>query len=114
MSRRRWPLIEDVTADFMHLRLYGDKELHASGYDDRALAHWAQRIDLCRHWRQVSDANVASKRSTPKRARRDIYCYFDNDMKAHAPYDAARLAALLGEAPVLDAKARFPASKSDR
>jgi len=98
----------------MHLRLHGDKELHASGYDDRALAHWAQRIDLCRHWRQVSDANVASKRSTPKRARRDIYCYFDNDMKVHAPYDAARLAALLNEPSALDAKGRFPQNSSNQ
>jgi uncharacterized protein YecE (DUF72 family) len=24
-----------------------------------------------------------------------VYCYFDNDVKVHAPYDAARLARLL-------------------
>ena len=27
---------------------------------------------------------------------RDIYCYFDNDAKVHAPFDAERLAARLG------------------
>ena len=32
----------------------------------------------------------------PRAARRDVYCYFDNDVKVHAPYDAARLAARLG------------------
>jgi hypothetical protein len=25
-----------------------------------------------------------------------VFCYFDNDVKVHAPYDAARLAARLG------------------
>jgi len=110
----RWPLIEDVTADFMYLRLHGDKELYASGYDDRALAHWAQRIDLWRHGRQPPDARVASKRPAPKRARRDIFCYFDNDMKVHAPYDAARLAALLNEPSALDAKGRFPQNSSNQ
>lgn len=104
----RWPLMEDVTADFVYLRLHGDKELYASGYDDRALSHWAHRIDLWRHGRQAADARVASKRAAPRRARRDIYCYFDNDMKVHAPYDAARLAAMLGEPHLLDADGRFP------
>src|SRR5690606_19367958 len=27
----KWPLLEDVTADFMYLRLHGDKEIYASG-----------------------------------------------------------------------------------
>ncbi|MGD3431901.1 DUF72 domain-containing protein, partial [Xanthomonas citri pv. citri] len=25
------------------------------------------------------------------RAMRDVYCYFDNDMKVHAPFDARGL-----------------------
>ena len=31
-----------------------------------------------------------------QRASRDVYCYFDNDVKVHAPYDAANLARKLG------------------
>ena len=31
----RWPVIEDVTADFVYVRLHGETELYASGYDDR-------------------------------------------------------------------------------
>ena len=41
----RWPLLEDLTADFVYLRLHGDKELYASGYDDAALDRWAARMD---------------------------------------------------------------------
>lgn len=28
----------------------------------------------------------------PRRASRDVYCYFDNDVKVHAPFDAHKLA----------------------
>ena len=56
---------------------------------------------------------MASRRTAPKRKWRDIYCYFDNDMKVHAPYDAARLAALLDEPSALDAKGRFPQATPD-
>lgn len=94
----RWPLIEDLTADFVYLRLHGDKELYASGYEDAALDRWAERIDAWRRGRQVNDARRASPQPAPRRARRDVFCYFDNDIKVHAPYDAAHLATRLGVA----------------
>lgn len=31
----------------------------------------------------------------PRRGSRDVYCYFDNDAKVHAPFDARRLIGLL-------------------
>lgn len=105
----RWPLLEDLTADFVYLRLHGDKELYASGYDDAALDQWATRIDAWRHGRQVEDACRASTRAAPRRARRDVYCYFDNDIKVHAPYDAANLARRLGVATGLGADGEFAA-----
>ncbi len=48
----RWPLCEDVTADFVYIRLHGDKELYASGYEDEAIAAWAARIHAWRRGRQ--------------------------------------------------------------
>ena len=89
----RWPLLEDLTADFVYLRLHGDKELYASGYDDDALDRWAARIATWRAGGQIEDARLASPLPGRPRARRDVYCYFDNDVKVHAPYDAAHLAA---------------------
>jgi uncharacterized protein YecE (DUF72 family) len=44
----------------------------------------------------VPDAQLASPRAAPRRAKRDVFCYFDNDIKVHAPYDATHLAARLG------------------
>ena len=103
----RWPLLEDLTADFVYVRLHGDKELYASGYGDKALDRWAQRLATWRGGRQVGDARLASKQAAPRRARRDIYCYFDNDVKVHAPYDAAHLARRLGVTTGLDADEKF-------
>ncbi len=92
----KWPLLEDLTSDFLYLRLHGDQELYASGYSDAALARWAERIDTWSRGGQVPDARLASQRPARRRARRDIYCYFDNDVKVHAPYDAAELMRKVG------------------
>lgn len=75
----KWPLIEEVTADFVYVRLHGDAELYVSGYDDAALDAWAARI---RRWDE---------------AGRDVYVYFDNDVKVRAPVDAMALADRLAD-----------------
>jgi uncharacterized protein YecE (DUF72 family) len=103
----RWPLLEDLSADFVYLRLHGDKELYASGYSAAALDDWARRIDAWRHGGQVADARLIAPSSGRARASRDVYCYFDNDVKVHAPYDAAHLAARLGVATGLAPNERF-------
>jgi uncharacterized protein YecE (DUF72 family) len=94
----RWPLIEDVTADFVYVRLHGDEALYTSGYGDAALANWARRIEAWRRGSQVDDARLASSVKPRRKARRDVFCYFDNDVKVHAPFDAMRLATLAREA----------------
>jgi uncharacterized protein YecE (DUF72 family) len=92
----KWPNYEDVTADFMYLRLHGDKELYASGYSDEALERWAERIRAWAGGGQPANARLISPKPPPKRASRDLFCYFDNDIKVHAPFDAQRLMAKLG------------------
>jgi uncharacterized protein YecE (DUF72 family) len=93
----RWPLIEDITADFVYVRLHGATELYASGYDDEALEGWAARIEAWRHGHQLAHARLASPLPA-RRGTRDVFCYFDNDAKVHAPDDAVRLAQRLGAA----------------
>lgn len=90
-SAGKWPDYEDVSADFMYLRLHGAEELYASGYNDAALDHWAARIRAWSRGGQPADAKLISPQAPPRRASRDIYCYFDNDIKVHAPFDAQRL-----------------------
>jgi len=88
----KWPYREDVTADFMYLRLHGDKELYASGYTDEALVRWAERIRVWREGSQPDDAHLISTNFTPQHRPRDVFCYFDNDVKVRAPFDAQHLA----------------------
>jgi len=92
----RWPLLEDVTADFVYIRLHGDEELYVSGYDEDALDAWATRIRAWASGRQPRGARRASTRSPSKLAARDVYCYFDNDAKVRAPVDAMALMQRLG------------------
>lgn len=86
----KWPYREDVTADFMYLRLHGDEELYASGYTEAVLDRWAVRIRAWSAGSEPKDAQRISHQTMPKRSR-DIYCYFDNDIKVKAPFDARRL-----------------------
>jgi uncharacterized protein YecE (DUF72 family) len=45
---------------------------------------------------EPEDAHRISAKPPPRRGSRDVYCYFDNDIKVHAPFDARRLAQKLG------------------
>ena len=93
----KWPYLEDVTADFMYLRLHGDAALYASGYTDEALDSWAERIATWSNGSHPLDARLADPgHGQALSAVRDIHCYFDNDLKVRAPFDAASLMARLG------------------
>jgi uncharacterized protein YecE (DUF72 family) len=76
----KWPMIEEQTADFSYVRLHGAEELYASGYSDEGLDTWAAKV---RAWGQD----------------RDVFVYFDNDVKVHAPFDAMGLMRRLGLEP---------------
>ena len=85
-SPAKWPYLEDVTADFMYLRLHGDAALYASGYTDAALDRWAQRIERWREGGEPEDAVHAGDGKAPRAHSRDVFCYFDNDAKALADW----------------------------
>ena len=77
----RWPLVEQVTSDFVYVRLHGAEELYVSGYSDESLDEWAHKL-LGWHGEGL-----------------DTYVYFDNDVKVHAPYDAMALMRRCGVPP---------------
>jgi uncharacterized protein YecE (DUF72 family) len=74
----RWPQFLELTTDFGYVRLHGARELYTSGYTEAELRTWADRIA---GWIGPDG--------------RDVYVYFDNDVKVRAPYDAMALRALL-------------------
>lgn len=92
----KWPYKEDLTSDFMYLRLHGDEEIYASGYTEAALDRWAARIRAWSAGSAPNDAEYICSRTMAPQAARDVYCYFDNDIKVKAPFDAKRLIEKLG------------------
>ncbi|WP_456432865.1 DUF72 domain-containing protein, partial [Thermosulfuriphilus sp.] len=72
----RYPsLVEEITADFVYIRLHGSRELYRSPYTEEELLFWAEKI---------------------KRWGRPAFVYFDNDAEGWAPLNALRLKDILG------------------
>jgi uncharacterized protein YecE (DUF72 family) len=88
----RFPFLDDVTADFVYVRLHGDEELYVSGYDDPALDQWAARVREWRAGRTPRTEHTLARPAGRRAGGRDVYVYFDNDVKTRAPYDAVQLA----------------------
>lgn len=80
-SAGTWPMFDEVTSDVAYVRLHGDTELYTGAYSPAALDTWAAKA---RAW---DDAGL------------DVHVYFDNDGKAHAPFDALALQERLGVGP---------------
>ncbi len=72
-----WPITEEITADFVYIRLHGKKELYASCYTKEELENWAKKIN---NW---------------LKSGLDVYCYFNNDMRGYAVKNAKQLIALI-------------------
>ncbi len=102
-----WPLLLDATSSLVYVRLHGSEQLYASGYSDEALEAWAQRVVTWAAGGTPSgdeDARNPARRISEElapRQPRDVYVYFDNDIKVRAPFDAQalrrRVDALLAE-----------------
>jgi uncharacterized protein YecE (DUF72 family) len=89
-----WPRLMDVTADFVYCRLHGSERLYANGYDAAAIAAWSRRVRAWSEGALPEDARPLTGK--PKHKRRDVFVYFDNDIKVRAPRDAEALARALG------------------
>ena len=90
----KWVERDDVTADFVYIRLHGAVELYHSRYSEEELARFASRIDCWARGGEPRDAVRIGGRA-PKAPARDVYCYFDNTDKVHAPDNAIALAGAL-------------------
>ena len=95
-----WPLMMDVTAPFVYIRLHGSEQLYASGYEAPAIDVWARRILDFAAGRAVSCAGDRAcfvGKPVSDGLARDVYVYFDNDALVRAPFDALALSARVAE-----------------
>lgn len=90
-----YPLVEEATADFMYVRLHGSEALYSSGYTPPELGRWAARI---RAWSAGAAPPDMRTLGGPPRlgGPQEVFVYFDNDIGAHAPANAATLLSRLG------------------
>jgi uncharacterized protein YecE (DUF72 family) len=92
-----WPLLMDITSDFIYVRLHGSTELYKSAYGRPAIRRWAARVKAWRDGTPMTDGHFIH--SKPARLRpRDVFLYFDNTDKLQAPKDALALMKQLGQA----------------
>lgn len=92
----KWPYMEDLTADFIYLRLHGDDSFYPDGYNPENLKFWNRRI-LC--WAEGTEPDQCqslvpgAKLTIPKKA----FIYFDNDDKILAPQNAQDLIRMIDQ-----------------
>jgi uncharacterized protein YecE (DUF72 family) len=86
----KWPLLMDLTADFVYCRLHGSQELYRSAYPAAELDRWADRVATWAAGRPMDDGNFAGRGRGALR-RRDVFVFFDNTDKLQAPVDAGGL-----------------------
>jgi uncharacterized protein YecE (DUF72 family) len=99
-TAKRWPMMQDITADFVYMRLHGDQTLYQSGYSERALQRWARKIEVWRDGGEPAGTKRVLNRPAPPAKSREVFCYFDNtDVKLRAPVDAQTLMRKLGLKP---------------
>jgi uncharacterized protein YecE (DUF72 family) len=86
----KWPKLMDLTADFVYCRLHGSGKLYTSDYKGPELGEWAKRVA---GWAQGKDpaGDHVIAGDPQERAKRDVFVYFDNTEKVHAPANALKL-----------------------
>jgi uncharacterized protein YecE (DUF72 family) len=89
-SGKTSPYCEDLTADFVYLRMHGAALAYKKGYTLPALKRLTQKIDLWASGKQPKDAQLVSQ-GKPFPGTKDIFVYFDNDVTETSPFDALRL-----------------------
>jgi len=70
-TARKFPYAEDLTSDFIYIRLHGATKRYVSGYNDKLLKWWANRIEHWRKGKQTRDAKTVgtSHRGVPTSRR---------------------------------------------
>ena len=74
------PYTEEITSDFIYVRLHGEGKAYKKGYPTKELLKWQEKIES--HWRG-----------------RDVFLYFSTDAKEFAPKGAVELSNLIQTAP---------------
>lgn len=93
-----WPLLMDLTSDFVYCRLHGSQKLYHSAYGAAAIDRWSRRVAAWSQGKPMTDGRFIDNQRK-SRPPRDVFVYFDNTDKLHAPDDAQSMMERLGQTP---------------
>jgi len=93
----KWPVMMDVTADFVYCRLHGSDKVYPDGYTEAAIDTWAKRMIAWSRGEEVTDGNRIHPEPGPTQDARDVFVYFDDDNKERAPFDAQSMSRRIAE-----------------
>jgi len=85
-----YPLIADVSADFVYCRLQKGDETLKQGYPPKALDQWAKRAETWAKGGEPKDLPRIDKKSAATKSR-DVFVYFIREAKVRAPAAAMAL-----------------------
>lgn len=93
----KWPVMMDLTADFVYCRLHGSEKIYPDGYTPEAIDTWANRVIAWSRGEEVTNGRRIHPEPGPKQAARDVFVYFDDDNKVRAPHDAQSMSTQVRE-----------------
>jgi uncharacterized protein YecE (DUF72 family) len=86
----KYPLVADLSADFVYARLQEAKAEVETGYDARALGTWTTLAKAWERGEEPDQFPLAAPKGKPLKSR-DIFVYFINGAKERAPAAAEAL-----------------------
>lgn len=100
----KFPSGEDVTADWVYVRLHGERVGHESGYTPEEIKAWAAKVRTFAGGGEPTGARRIGPAATPTPTEvkngRDVFVAFDNtEIKQRSPVNAREMAEELGVGP---------------
>ncbi len=87
----KYPLIADISADFVYVRLQKSSASHETGYSPDAIETWLQRAKCCESGGEPGDLPYLAEERAPKRQGRDSFIFFIAGAKETNPAAACAL-----------------------
>jgi uncharacterized protein YecE (DUF72 family) len=93
----KFPSTEDVTADWVYVRLHGERVGHESGYAPEEIGAWAKKIETWRKGKEPAGARRLGEKAPPAEDGRDVFVFFNNTQnKLLSPVNARQMVKELG------------------
>ncbi len=92
-----YPMLADVTAGFVYLRLQTGSDDVPTCYDEPRMRAWQDRIKAYAAGGQPDDLQLAAPERSCKKQPRDVFAFFITEGKVNAPAGAQHLQRLLAD-----------------